>query len=205
MVIRAVVFDLDGVVRHFFPQYVSAVEERHGLARGSIEAFAFSHPLIDEVTTGRITRADWVTAIGEHLRNPVAAAEWDAQPYRADPEILDLARELTGVGVTTAILTNGTDTIPAKADRLGLGNHFDAIYNSASIGYIKPDERAFQYALHALQLDGPEVFFTDDSPAKLVGAASLGIVTHHFTNPTALRNSLRDNDIHVHPYPHPAR
>jgi putative hydrolase of the HAD superfamily len=199
MVIRAVVFDLDGVVRHFFPEYVSAIEDRHDLAEGSIEAFAFSHPLIDDVTTGRITRAGWVTAIGEHLRDPVAAAEWDAQPYQADPEVLDLARELKGLGVTTAILTNGTDTIPAEAAALGLGECFDAICNSASIGYIKPDERAFQHLLDTLQLDGAQVFFTDDSPGKLTGAAALGIITHHFTSTTALRTSLRDNDIPVHP------
>jgi HAD superfamily hydrolase (TIGR01509 family) len=195
--IRAVLFDLDGVVRHFFPEHVAGIERRHRLPLGSIEAFAFSHPLIDEVTTGRMTRSEWIAAIGEHLSNPAAAGAWDAQPYRTDPRVLELARELKGLGLITAILTNGTDTIPAEADRLGLVDVFDAIFNSASIGYAKPDERAFQHVLDVLGLPGRNLFFTDDSPSKLSGAAALGMITHHFTGPTGLRMSLRDHGINL--------
>ncbi|GAB3611405.1 hypothetical protein GCM10027414_35310 [Humibacter ginsengiterrae] len=61
--IRAVLFDLDGVVRHFYPEYVAAIELRHGLQAGSIEEFAFSHPVIDDVTTGRISRRQWIETI----------------------------------------------------------------------------------------------------------------------------------------------
>lgn len=196
--IRVVLFDLDGVVRHFYPEYVDAIENRHGLQAGSIEEFAFSHPVIDDVTTGRISRHEWIAAIGRHLGNPAAAAEWDRQPYRADPEVLEVVRELKSLGLTTAILTNGTDTIPAEAERLGLGGYFDAIYNSSSIGYAKPDERAFQHVLDALAVCAAAVFFTDDSPAKLSGAAVLGMRTHHFTATHALRQALRDNNVPVH-------
>ena len=50
-----------------------------GIAAGAIERFAFSSPLIDLVTTGRISRREWMAQIAEHLGNHEAAAEWEHQ------------------------------------------------------------------------------------------------------------------------------
>ena len=195
--IRAVLFDLDGVVRHFDPEHVADIERRHGILPGAIERFAFDQPLIEHVTTGKITRREWVARIARHLRNPDAAAEWDSQPYRADPAMLELADELRALGIATAILTNGTDTIPAEAARLGLPARFDQIFNSATIGYIKPDRRAFAHVLGELRLPATDVLFTDDSPTKLAGADALGLSTHHFVGVKKLRQVLRDQGVSV--------
>jgi putative hydrolase of the HAD superfamily len=188
--ISAVVFDLDGVVRHFDPAHVAEIERRHEIPEGAIEAFAFARPHIDEVTTGRISRADWVERIAQHLGNAAAAAEWGTQPSRVDPDILELAGKLRAAGLVTAILTNGTDTIPTEAIDLDLPGHFDAIFNSASIGYAKPDVRAFTHVLEHLGLLGEEVFFVDDSEVKLQGARACGMLTHHFTGIDPLRAAL---------------
>jgi putative hydrolase of the HAD superfamily len=196
-VIRIVVFDLDGVVRHFNPSNVEEIERRHRLPPGAIENFAFRSPLIELVTTGRITRRDWIERIADHLGNRDAAAEWGRQPSRVDWAVLALADELRALGLGTAILTNGTDTIPAEATALGLDAHFHGIFNSASIGYVKPDERAFQHVLDTMDATGPEVFFTDDSPAKLTGAAALGMTTHHFMGIDPLREALRNAGIRI--------
>jgi putative hydrolase of the HAD superfamily len=196
-VITVVLFDLDGVVRHFDPRHVEDIEKRHGIAAGAIEGFAFSSPLIEQVTTGRVSRREWVAQIAEHLGNREAAAEWERQPFRADPAVLALADRVRDLGVRTAILTNGTDTIPTEAAELGLGAHFDVIFNSATIGYAKPDLRAFQHVLDSMSVIASEVFFTDDSPAKLTGASALGMTTHHYTGVIALERALRDGGIHI--------
>jgi putative hydrolase of the HAD superfamily len=44
--------------------------------------------------------------------------------------------------------------------------------------------------LEALGLEGPEVFFTDDSPAKLAGAVEVGMPTHAFVGLADLRQEL---------------
>lgn len=188
--IRTVLFDLDGVIRHFDPDHVATIEQVHGLDAGSIEAFAFSAPIIDDVTTGRIRRAEWIATIGDHIGNAAAAAAWGRQPFHADPGVLDLLDELRSAGHGVAVLTNGTDTVPDEVASFGLLDHVDAVFNSADIGYVKPDVRAFQHVLDALGVDGPEVFFTDDSERKLSGAADLGMVTHHFTGVAGLREAL---------------
>jgi hypothetical protein len=91
------------------------------------------------------------------------------------------ADEIRRLGLTAALLTNGTDTIPAEVAAPGLESHFDAIFNSADIAFVKPDIRAFDHVLDALAVLGPDVFFTDDSAAKLLGASvprCLGASSH---------------------------
>ena len=189
--IRAVLFDLDGVIRHFDPANVANIERAHGLATGSLEAIAFASHNLEQVTTGRLTRREWIERIGAGLDNAEAAEEWGSQPFSADLDVLDLVDELRSNGIRTAILTNGTDTIPAEVTSMGIDSSFEAVFNSAKIGWTKPDTRAFQHVLDAMQLEPQEVFFTDDSVGKLVGAEKLGMVTHHFTGVEGLREALR--------------
>lgn len=188
--IRAVVFDLDGVVRHFDPDHVRAIERGHGIADGAIEAFAFAQPHIEAVTTGRISRSAWVEMIARHIGSAAAAAEWGSQPSQVNPNILQLAAELREAGVVTAILTNGTDNIPAEVAELGLVSHFDPIFNSAAIGCIKPDKRVFLHVLDQLGLEAHEVFFTDDSERNVQAARSCGMHAHHFTGIDSLCAAL---------------
>jgi len=189
-VIRAVLFDLDGVIRHFDPELVAAVERHHGLAPGALQEAAFAEPTLTEVITGRITREAWITGIGDAIGVPEAALEWGAQPPQVDPEMLGLADDLRARGLTVAVLTNGTDTIPLEVEQQGIAGRVDHVFNSAAIGHAKPDARAFRHVLDALDLPGPAVFFTDDSPAKLAGAVEVGMPSHTFVGVTALRREL---------------
>jgi putative hydrolase of the HAD superfamily len=195
--IRVVLFDLDGVIRHFDPSYVAAIEQRHGLAEGTLDGIAYARPIIEDVTTGRIARSDWVRQIGELAGNAAAAEEWGVQPAVVDDALLELSDELRAAGLTTAVLTNGTDTIPAEIHSLGISDRFDAIFNSAEIGYVKPDVRAFEHVLHALGAEPEEVFFTDDSASKLAGADSLSIRTHLFDGVEGLRRRLIEAGVEV--------
>ncbi|MBO3089175.1 HAD-IA family hydrolase [Cellulomonas dongxiuzhuiae] len=188
--IKVVLFDLDGVVRHFDERAVGKIEASHCLAAGSIAAFAFSEPHLTEVTTGRITRAEWVRRIGEHVQNHVAARAWGTTPSHIDDEVVPLATEIRALGLTTAVLTNGTDTVRAELRALDFPPGFGTVFNSAEIGYAKPDHAAFHHVLGALGLRAHEVFFIDDTPRNLTAAADLGIVTHRFTDVPRLRAAL---------------
>ena len=191
MTITTVLFDLDGVIRHFDPDAVAEIERRHDIEPGTIESFAFAAPLLDEVTTGRLRRAEWVDRIAEQLGSAAPAEEWSRQPYSVDAEVIELADQLRTAGMVIAVLTNGTDTIPAEAEQMRLHDHFDAVFNSAEIGYAKPDPRAFLAVLDALEVAPREVFFTDDSPGKVAGAEQLGISGHRYEGVTGLRRALR--------------
>ncbi|MEV8249412.1 HAD family phosphatase [Microbacterium sp. NPDC076768] len=188
--IRVVLLDLDGVIRHFDPSYTADIENRYNLQRGKLASCAFAHPLIDQVTTGQITRSDWIRRIGQQVGVAQAAEEWGAQPARVEDSVLMLMREVRDAGLRTAVLTNGTDSISAELSALGIACQFDAIFNSATIGHAKPDRRAFEHVLDALSVKGSEVLFVDDSASNLLGAERLSIHTHLYTDVATLRAAL---------------
>ncbi|MGO2745282.1 HAD-IA family hydrolase [Microbacterium sp.] len=195
--LRAVLFDLDGVIRHFATDYIAAVERRHGISAGTIARFAFADDVLDPVITGVITRHEWIDQIGERVGSMQAAAEFDRTPSIVDPEILALVNDVHASGHRTAILTNGTDTVRAEIDALGLAPHFEHVFNSADIGFAKPDARAFQHALDQLALPAADVLFTDDSANNLPEADALGMPTHLFRDASALRVVLRAHGVDV--------
>ena len=185
-----VLLDLDGVIRHFETDHRAGIEASAGLAPGTLWAAAFEEDLVEQLITGRITRSAWTAAVGEAVGNPDAAVAWLAEKGTVDLEMIALIDELRHGGVTVAILTNGTDTIPAEMDELGVTPHVDAIFNTAEIGYAKPDRRAFEHACHELGVSPAEVFFTDDSERKLSGAVEIGMTAEHFVGVPELRTRL---------------
>jgi len=154
--ITTVLLDLDGVVRHFDAEYVSRVEASAGLADGAILGAAFETDLLHSVVTGRITRAEWALEVGRRISNPRAAQDWLAGPAVVDEELMVVVAELRDGGVPVAVLTNGTDTIPAEMIELGLADRFDAIFSTSDIGFAKPDRRAFEHACDRLDVHPPK-------------------------------------------------
>ena len=190
MTLDLLLLDLDGVLRHFDPLLVASIEDRHQIARGGLEEVAFAEPQLTAVTTGTLSRADWVRDIGVRLGSPSAAEEWGGQQPRTDEELLTLVDEVRGQGRRVAILTNGTDTIPAELAAAGIDVRVDRVFNSAEIGHAKPDPRSFQHVLAAMAVEPEQVLFVDDSPAKLAGAAALGLHTHRYAGAAGLRAVL---------------
>ncbi len=190
MAISTVLLDLDGVVRHFDPQHLDRVEERHRLEKGSLAGAAFAPELLDRVVTGKIGRNDWVTSVGRSVGSPRAAEEWLSTPGRIDWELMGIVDELRSEGLIVAVLTNGTDTIPAEMEAFGLEDRFDGIFNSAEIGFAKPDRRAFLHVCDRLNVDPERVFFTDDTASKLSGATEIGMIAELFLGLDRFRQHL---------------
>lgn len=190
--LTTVLLDLDGVVRHFDPSFVPSLERRHGLTRGVLQSTAFEPDLLNSAITGQISRAQWVDAVGERVGNSQAAAEWLAELGFVDQEMLDEVTRLRDQGITVAVLTNGTDTVPTEMHRLGLDDRFDAIFSSAAIGYAKPDRRAFESVCDALGIAPSTVFFTDDSTEKLSGAVEIGMTARLFEGIDVFREHLTE-------------
>ncbi len=195
--ISTILLDLDGVIRHFDPDHVAGVERRHGLPPGSLVAAAFVPELLNQAITGRITRAEWFGHVGQAVSCLAAAEEWlaargEAERGEIDWELIKLVDQLRASGITVAILTNGTDTIPQEMKELGLPQHFDGIFNSAQIGFAKPDRRVFEVVCRSLDVQPATVFFTDDTPSKLAGAKEIGMTTRTFIDLPTFRKHLSE-------------
>ncbi len=191
-VVDAAVFDLDGVIRHFDPGFARSIEERHSLDAGSLSRAAFEPELLLALTTGRITRREWSSMIGDAVGAPAAGADFITSIGTVDADMIGIVGQLRRQGITAVILTNGTDTIPAELETLGIGDCFDAVFNSAEIGIVKPDPAVYEFVLEQLDLIADRVFFTDDRKENVVAAAQLGMHAHHFQGVDGLRASLAD-------------
>lgn len=197
MAIEAVVFDLDGVVRHFDQDHIDQVERDHQLGPGELLQAAFDPNLLKQVTTGRITRAQWGERVGERIDSHPAARAWLADHGEVDSDLLGVVDALRSRGLTTALFTNGTDTIPDEMVALGLIKHFDRIFNTAEIGIAKPDRDAFEHVCNELAVLPTNVFFTDDSPAHVAGALEVGMIARHYEGVETLKLDLRTEGIEL--------
>ena len=180
MTVEAVVFDLDGVLRHFDGSVAGEIERAHGLSPDSLRPIAFAADLLERAVTGAITRAQWVTEAAARCPAPAAVHALLSQPGRADPAMLAIVARLRAAGVTTALLTNATDTLDEELARDGLDGVVDEVFNTSAMGVAKPDPVAFRRVADALGLAPNAILFTDDRAANTDAADAVGFRSHHF-------------------------
>jgi putative hydrolase of the HAD superfamily len=189
--IEVVVFDLDGVVRHWDPAVNAAVEERHGLAPGSIIDTAFAPDLGQAAVTGTLDYDTWAARIGERLGCPAAVREWGEFRGRVDPDTVELVEAVRRGGCTTALLSNATTRLEEDLAVLGIDHLFDPIFNTARLGVAKPDHEVYRRVVAALGVPADRVVFTDDTPSWAEAATEVGLHGIPFTGASHLRTELR--------------
>ena len=184
--IRAALFDLDGVIRRFDVSALAEIERRHGLPERAIVA-ALIHPdRMEDAVTGRLTDEAWRAAAAAEL-GPAGAEflAWEAAHGRVDEGVLALVRRVRE-RVPVGLLTNATSRLRDDLARLGLEDAFDAVVNTSEIGFAKPDARAFAHAARALGAEPGDILFVDDTPRNVEAAAALGFAAHRFTGAEGL-------------------
>lgn len=195
--IRAVVFDLDGVLRRWPSRQAWAIERRHSLPRGSIVAAATEPALLDLAVTGASTDPEWRGEIARALGGrfgPNAAravAEWSALVGVVDPSMLQLVRDVRRTA-KVALLTNATTRLAADLDTLGLADEFDLVMNSADLHLAKPDRGVFLATAERLALECTQCVVVDDEARNVVAARAVGMTAiRHRDAPTDRRRLLR--------------
>jgi putative hydrolase of the HAD superfamily len=83
---------------------------------------------------------------------PLVEWLWSEQPRvnlwrRPIPDMVALARELAGAGVTVAVLSNSEGRLAELLQEIGLADPFAVIIDSGRVGIEKPDRRIFELAL----------------------------------------------------------
>ena len=191
MGLEAVVFDLDGVIRHWDREVTDIIEERHGLARGSIVATGFGAELGPLVVTGAIDFDEWTVRLGDRLGAPAAVTEWTDGRGRVDPEALALVADIRSAGVAVGLLSNATTRLEEDLAVLGIDGCFDHIFNTARLGVCKPAPAVYRRVLDALGLEADRVAFTDDTPGWAEAASRIGMHGLPFDGVDRLRRELQ--------------
>lgn len=194
--IRAVLCDLDGVIRDWTDQDDAGIERQFGLPPGELKGIAFDPELLRSAITGEISDQEWREQIGDRLRERHpgvdaggAVAAWSEPAGTIDEETLDLVQQVRKRAPVT-LVTNATSRLDHDLARLGVSDAFDHIVNSSVVGAAKPDRAIFDHALALVGANAGETLYIDDTERYHGPAAGFGLICHHFRGTEGLREAL---------------
>jgi HAD superfamily hydrolase (TIGR01509 family) len=195
--VGAVVFDLDGVIRHWNDDELDLVESAVGLPPRTILDVAFGPELGPACTTGALTYRAWMDEIrrrvvAEFGPDAIPALDaWETNVGRVDVEMLAVLRRVRSV-TTVALLSNGSTRLRRDLHVLDLLDEFDVVFNTAEIGIAKPDPAVFGHVCEQLGHPPARTLFVDDLAENVAGARTAGLVAHQHTDVAGTARVLAD-------------
>jgi putative hydrolase of the HAD superfamily len=185
--IRAVIFDLGGVVLGSPLHAIADYEREHGIRAGAVNRVVADTGA--EGAWARLERGLYdLAAFAPAFEAECAAAGFalDARVLmqrmsavsQPRPAMLEAIRALRGRGLRVAALTNNWAPDDRDDGAMGaLRGHFDAFFESSVLGLQKPDPRIYTHACAALAIAPAEAVFLDDIGRNLKAARALGMTT----------------------------
>lgn len=205
--LRAVVFDLGGVVLGSPLHAIARYERANGLPANAVNrvvAQTAPHGAWSRLERGELARDAFFAEFERECRAAghavdaramFAEMEREAQPR---PAMLDAIARLRAHGLAVAALTNDWSTDGARgaaaagapepvasAPAHALAAHFDVFVASSVVGLRKPDPRIYALACERLGVAPPAVAFLDDIGANLKPARAMGMTTIRVVEPLA--------------------
>jgi putative hydrolase of the HAD superfamily len=199
--IRAVVFDIGGVIQDSPLHAIARYEADHALPTGAInrtvvaagEAGAWSR-----LERGELTVEAWCAPFERDCRahglavNATRLMQYIAAAGRERPIMLRAVRRLRERGLRVGALTNNWATEAAPAGPHPIARHFDALVESRAVGMRKPDPRIYRLICERLGVEPSQAVFLDDIGANLKSARALGMRTIKVDDPEQALRELGD-------------
>ena len=180
MVIRAVVFDIGGVLEITPDLGVDRQwETRLGLPDGEI--LARLRDVWRGGSIGTITLDDVHQALQERLglddqtRAQYMADVWREYLGTANTELIDYARQLRPRWRTGIVSNSFVGAREREQAAYGFEDLVEEIVYSHEVGFSKPDPRIYALACTRLDVAPEETVFLDDSDVCVAGARDVGI------------------------------
>jgi putative hydrolase of the HAD superfamily len=198
MDIKAVIFDLGGVVTDSPIHAITRYERDHG-----IEHNAINHSIVDAGPGGAWSRLERGELSLEAFFEPFEAdcrgaglevdgrrmMEYVAEAGVVRPQMLEAIRRIREHGLKVAALTNIWSK-PEDTRNDELRELFSAFIESSVVGLRKPDPRIYELVCRELEVEYAEAAFLDDIGRNLKAARALGMVTIKVDDPNAALREL---------------
>jgi 2-haloacid dehalogenase len=193
--IRAVVFDLGGVLLDWNPRhlYRKLFDDEAEMDRFLSEVCTMEwHHAHDLGVPPEQTIPPLVQAHPEYAEYiwawPQRSEEMLAGPIEETVEVLGALKEQ---GVPVYALTNmETWTYPGRRDRYPFLRWFDGTVVSGFEGVAKPDPGIYELLLDRFGLEAQTTLLIDDSPRNVAAARGVGMQAVEFESAAALREEL---------------
>jgi putative hydrolase of the HAD superfamily len=194
--ISALMLDFGCVISKTMFENMELVERGLGLDVGTLRwrgPFDLdTDPLWRDMLNGRLSeRQYWATRAAEV--SALVGQQWDTRAFydRAcdicglawfRTEFLDLLDDAQRAGIRRGILTNELELFhsPEWVEAVPALKKIDVIVDATHTKILKPDPRAYQLGLEALQATPEQTLFVDDQIRNVHGAEAVGIPSVHF-------------------------
>jgi putative hydrolase of the HAD superfamily len=174
------IFDLDNTL---YP----ATSELFGQVERRINDYVAEYLKLERAEAFRVQK-QYFLQHGTTLRGLMVCHDMDPDPYleyvhdvnlSAIPESPSLAAALGRLTGRKIIFTNATTPYAQKImTRLGVGDHFGAVFDIADAGYLpKPAPEVYDRLINQHDIDPKHSVLVDDLPRNLEPAAALGMTT----------------------------
>jgi len=216
MDIRAVIFDVGGVIQESPRELIRDYEARNDLPEGFIAGIVGNYAARPDGAWQRLERGELlldefcrifdaeIARLGYGVSTAAMMLEM-ANYVVVRPRMVEAVGRLRAHGIRTAALTNNWLMEEKDEEREDLKRRFDAFVESCRTGLRKPDPRIYELTCEMLGVLPAEAAFLDDIGANLKVAARLGMLTIKVTDPDeALRELGREVGIELVDLPPPA-
>ena len=194
MDIKAVIFDVGGVIQESPLAFLRDFEARNDLPDGFVAGIVGNYAARPNGAWQRLERGEllldeFCRIFDSEIANlgysvSTAAMMLEMADYAVvRPQMLEAVRRIRAHGIKTAGLTNNWLMEEKDEEREVLENSFDAFIESCRTGLRKPDPRIYEITCEALGVLPGDAAFLDDIGANLKTAAKLGMLAIKVEDP----------------------
>ena len=194
--IKAIVSDFGGVLTTPLVESFMAFQDQTGITtetlgkamQAATEANG-ENPLF-EMERGEISEDAFLVLLTEHLE-PLLGHHPEMHRFREiyfealqpNEEMIELMRELKGMGLRMAMLTNNVrEWEPLWRSMLPVDEIFEMVVDSGFVGCRKPESKIYALTLERLGEPAEACLFVDDVLVNCEGARKAGLRAVHFQN-----------------------
>lgn len=196
--VRAVLIDVDGVLRVWEAGQAAAIERRYGVPEGKLSEIAYDIDRFGPALLGQISDEDWRAAVaaamvpvcGSVEKAIACVVDWSARLGLIDPDVADLIAQLRSDGVAVGLIANATTRLQQDLVSLRVTEKVDAIVDSAHVGVAKPDAGIFLRAAEILEVSPENCLYVGVRSEHVAGAERTGMMGHLYGGVQGLRETL---------------
>jgi beta-phosphoglucomutase family hydrolase len=198
--IKAVIFDLDGVIAETEHAHIQAEKEtmlKHGIKISEDELHQYTGTTAKQMFTDLIRRYQLKTTFDEIFNQKeeimFKLLERGVEPTKGVIKLLNkLKRARIRLGIASSSHTRLIDYV---LNELGIADMFDSIVGAEDITNSKPDPEIFLKCAKRLNMEAKECLVVEDSMLGVKAAKKAGMKCLGYRNPNSGNQDLSKADI----------
>jgi putative hydrolase of the HAD superfamily len=175
--IKAIVFDADGVIVRPKTFFVTKMLELYGVPKA--EFMAFIHGQFKRCTTGELELLDvlpeYLARWNVSVEPRVFVQQWVEHEHHIDIALLEQIQTFRVKGTLCYL---GTNQERNRANymklEMGFNTSLDGVFASSDLGFRKPDPEFYKSLQNKIRLSASEILFWDDSLENVNSAREAG-------------------------------